>query len=141
MKLTKYLKNLFRKNSNKKELPIDTFIRDIEQKVDTLNLSDKAINRIEKKIKEFNASVKNVLRELQEFSQERREMEHISSKMMELMSLVYTMDLKINEIDRKYEQLKGGMPSTSTVKNRKSVRKSKNGRQVEFSLDISTRKE
>ncbi len=141
MKLTEYLKNIFMKNGKKKELPIDKFIIDIEQKVDTLNLSDKAISRIEKRIKEFNTSIKNVLHELQGFSEERREMEQISSRMMELISLVYTMDLKINEINRKYEQLKREISITATSKSKKSVCKSKNGRQVEFSLDISSRKE
>ncbi len=127
-----FLGRIFKKKP-KKISTINEFIIDIESKLNSLTLGDKSISKLEKKTNDINVTLKKLNDRIQEFSQERKEMDEISKRVIELVSLIYTMDTKINNLSKKFEEIKREMSITKPVK----IPKLKRGKdEKQFDLDL-----
>lgn len=135
-----FLGKIFKKKP-KRALTISEFITDIESKLNSLVLGDKTIIRLERKIENFNYKLKDFYDKIQEFSRERKEMEEISRRVIELVSLIYTMDTKINNLNKEFEEIKRELAREGRVLKTPKPKKRKEAGQFELELNHSANKE
>ena len=135
-----FLSKIFKKKPRKTPT-IGEFITDIETRLSRLDLGDKTINKLERKVEDFNYTLKEFHDKIQEFSKERKEMEEISRRVIELVSLIYTMDTKINNLNKEFEEIKRELTRESRVLKPLKPKKKKEVGQFELELGASANKE
>jgi hypothetical protein len=134
-----FLSKIFKKKPPK-ALTINEFITDIETRLGRMDIGDKTINRMERKVEDLNYTLGELEEKIQEFSRDRKEMEEISRRVIELVSLIYTMDTKINNMNRDFEEIKKELAREGRMLKPKSKKKKELG-QFELELGASANKE
>ena len=132
-----FLSRIFNRKP-KKFSTINEFITDVESKLNSLTLGDKSISKLERKTNDLNMTLKKLNDKIEEFYEERKEMDEISKRVIELVSLIYTMDTKINNLSKKFEEIKRETSKTKTVKIPK-VKRGKEEKQFDLDLKIYNR--
>lgn len=128
-----FIDKIFKKKPPKR-ITINNFIKDVEDKLDSLLLSDKTIGNLEKKVKDLDTALGSLSNKIQEFSKERKEMDEISNRVIELVSLIYTMDTKINNLSKQFEEIK-----RETLRNKPSHPKLKKRKEIgQFELELGS---
>ena len=135
-----FLNKIFKKKPRRTPT-IGEFITDIETRLNRLDLGEKAITKLERRIDEFNYKLKDFHDKIQDFSKERKEMEEISRRVIELVSLIYTMDTKINNLNKEFEEIKRELAREGRALKGPKPKKRKEAGQFELELGASTNKE
>lgn len=128
----KFLKFFFKKGEPKL-VNTDDFVKDIEEKLEQFRLNEKAIGKMSELVKSLDSNIKTFQKKIEVFSKEREHQDDLAQKIIEMVSHVYTMDTKINQMEKDLIEIKRELKLEVRAQN-EEARKKNSAKQVTFEL-------